>query len=212
MCHQVSPAISSLPYPLYFNTNFDINIPSSKENCKNFYLSCVLHTPPIPMEVLPFSISALISVYKHEYKATCWLFKIEVKLTPQSTVHLGVVVSYRCHYLTNTKLIRKVNTVCEYIRRRKADGAYILFCAFKVFRIIELPADCEMQSVIRFLNARNVKPADIHRQICEVYGENAVSDRMVRKWVRNSTTVVITCTTNRGAAGRLWSQAATFYE
>jgi hypothetical protein len=34
------------------------------------------------------------------------------------------------------------------------------------------------------LNARNVKPADIHCQICEVYGENATSDGMVRKWVR----------------------------
>ena len=30
-------------------------------------------------------------------------------------------------------------------------------------------------------NARNVKPADIHGQIREVYGENAMSDRMVRK-------------------------------
>ena len=50
--------------------------------------------------------------------------------------------------------------------------------------MIERPADCEMQSVIRFLNARNVKPADIHRQICEVYGENAMSDGMLRKWVR----------------------------
>ena len=35
-----------------------------------------------------------------------------------------------------------------------------------------------------FLNARNVKPADIHRQICEVYGENGMNDEMVRKWVR----------------------------
>jgi hypothetical protein len=34
------------------------------------------------------------------------------------------------------------------------------------------------------LNARNVKPADIHHQICEVYGENAMSYGMVRKWVR----------------------------
>ena len=34
-----------------------------------------------------------------------------------------------------------------------------------------------------FLDARNVKPADI-RQICEVYGVNAMSDGMVRKWVR----------------------------
>ena len=37
-------------------------------------------------------------------------------------------------------------------------------------------------SVIHFLSARNVKPADIRRQICEVYGENAMSDGMVRKW------------------------------
>ena len=49
--------------------------------------------------------------------------------------------------------------------------------------MIERAADCEIRPVIRFLNARNVKPADIHRQICEVYGENAMSDGMVRKWV-----------------------------
>jgi hypothetical protein len=53
-----------------------------------------------------------------------------------------------------------------------------------MFKTIKHPADCEIRSVIRFLNARNVKLADIHRQICEVYGENAMSDGMVRKWVR----------------------------
>jgi hypothetical protein len=53
-----------------------------------------------------------------------------------------------------------------------------------MFKMIERPADCEIWSIIRFLNARNVKPADIHRQICEVYGENAMSDGMVTKWVR----------------------------
>jgi hypothetical protein len=67
---------------------------------------------------------------------------------------------------------------------RKADSVYVLFCAFKMFKMIERPADCAIRSVIRFLNARNVKPADIHRQICEVHGENAMSDGMVRKWVR----------------------------
>jgi hypothetical protein len=39
------------------------------------------------------------------------------------------------------------------------------------------------------LNARNVKPADIHCHICEVYGENAMNDRIVRKWVRKSNEV-----------------------
>jgi len=27
-------------------------------------------------------------------------------------------------------------------------------------------------------------PSEIHRQICQVYGANAMSDGMVRKWVR----------------------------
>ena len=67
---------------------------------------------------------------------------------------------------------------------RRADSVYVMLCAFKMFKMIERPADCEIRSVIRFLNARNVKPADIHRQICEVYGENAMNDGMVRKWVR----------------------------
>jgi hypothetical protein len=30
-----------------------------------------------------------------------------------------------------------------------------------------------------------MKPADIHRQICEVYGEHAMSDSMVWRWVRH---------------------------
>ena len=45
-------------------------------------------------------------------------------------------------------------------------------------------ADCEIRSVIRFLNARNLLPNEIHHQICQVYGDNAMSDGLVRKWVR----------------------------
>jgi hypothetical protein len=54
-----------------------------------------------------------------------------------------------------------------------------------MFKKIEKPASCEMRSVIRFLNTRNMKPADIHRQLCEVYGEHAVSDSTLRRWVRH---------------------------
>jgi hypothetical protein len=54
-----------------------------------------------------------------------------------------------------------------------------------MFKKIKKPAVCEMRPVIHFLNARNVKPADIHRQLCEVYGEHAVSDSMVWRWVRH---------------------------
>jgi len=34
------------------------------------------------------------------------------------------------------------------------------------------------------MNARNVLTSEIHHQICEVYGDNAMNDGMVRKWVR----------------------------
>ena len=53
-----------------------------------------------------------------------------------------------------------------------------------MFQTIEGAADCEIRSVIRFLNARTVLPIEIHHQICQVYGDNAMSDGMVRKWVR----------------------------
>jgi hypothetical protein len=46
-----------------------------------------------------------------------------------------------------------------------------------MLKVIERPANS-------FLNARNVKLADILRQICDVYGENATSDETVRKSVR----------------------------
>jgi len=53
-----------------------------------------------------------------------------------------------------------------------------------MFKTIEEAADCEIQTSIGFLNARNVLPSEIHHQICQVYGVNAMSDGMVRKCVR----------------------------
>jgi hypothetical protein len=47
-----------------------------------------------------------------------------------------------------------------------------------------VPANCEIQPVIRSLSAGDVQLADIHYQICEACGENAMSDGMVREWVR----------------------------
>jgi hypothetical protein len=46
---------------------------------------------------------------------------------------------------------------------------------------IENTACCEIRSVIKFLNAKNVCPAEIYRQVCKVYAENAMSDGMVRR-------------------------------
>jgi hypothetical protein len=54
-----------------------------------------------------------------------------------------------------------------------------------MFKKIEKLTTCEMRSEIRFLNARNMKPADIYRQLCEVYEEHDMSDSMARRWVRD---------------------------
>ncbi|GBN97709.1 hypothetical protein AVEN_111126-1 [Araneus ventricosus] len=53
-----------------------------------------------------------------------------------------------------------------------------------MFKTINRPAICEIRDVIKFLNARNVRHCEMYRQISETYGENAMSEGMVRKWVR----------------------------
>jgi len=50
-----------------------------------------------------------------------------------------------------------------------------------MFKTMEGAADCEIRSVIRVLKAKKVVPSKIHHQICQVYGDNAMSDGMVRK-------------------------------
>ena len=37
---------------------------------------------------------------------------------------------------------------------------------------ISTPADCEVRGVIRFLQAENVRPCEIHRRLVAVYGEH----------------------------------------
>jgi len=39
-----------------------------------------------------------------------------------------------------------------------------------MFKTIEGAADCEIRSVIHFLNARDVLSSEIRHQICQVYG------------------------------------------
>ena len=47
---------------------------------------------------------------------------------------------------------------------------------------IENPASCEVRSVIRFLFAKNMKPIEIHRELCGVYGNKVMTESSVRKW------------------------------
>ena len=48
---------------------------------------------------------------------------------------------------------------------------------------IQSPAKCEVRSVIRFLNAKGERPAEIHKQIIVVCG-NVMNRQNVTKWCR----------------------------
>jgi hypothetical protein len=75
-----------------------------------------------------------------------------------------------------------------------------------MFKEIENPAACKMRSVTRFLNAKNMKPAEIYHQLCDVCGEHATSSSMVWRWVRLFNEVKDAITTCFA------SQAASFYD
>ncbi|GBM77987.1 hypothetical protein AVEN_105451-1 [Araneus ventricosus] len=53
-----------------------------------------------------------------------------------------------------------------------------------MFKTIADHTECEVRSVIRFLNAKNVKPVEIPRQLVEIYDEIVRANGIVRKWVR----------------------------
>ena len=57
----------------------------------------------------------------------------------------------------------------------------------KMEALIPTPADCELRSVIKFLNAQSIAPIKIHHQLCQVYGSNVKSKEMVRRWCRQYT-------------------------
>ena len=52
---------------------------------------------------------------------------------------------------------------------------------FEMAAPIQSPAKCEVRSVIRFLNAKVQRPAEIHKQIVAVY-YNVMNRQNVTKW------------------------------
>ena len=44
--------------------------------------------------------------------------------------------------------------------------------------LILTPADCEVWSMIKFLNAQSTASIEIHRQLCQIYGPNVMSKQM----------------------------------
>ena len=54
---------------------------------------------------------------------------------------------------------------------------------FEIAAPIQSPAKCEVRSVIRFFNAKGKRPAEIHKQIVAIYGNN-MNWQNVTKWCR----------------------------
>jgi hypothetical protein len=49
---------------------------------------------------------------------------------------------------------------------------------------IDNPARCEIHTVLHFLHAKNTSAAEIHRELCAVYGQNVMNEGTVRQWCR----------------------------
>lgn len=69
---------------------------------------------------------------------------------------------------------------------------YTSLCAFIMFNKIKMPP--HVCNAVHFLNVRNIKPADIHCQIYEIYDEHAMNDTMVWRWMQFSMKAVKMCT------------------
>ena len=64
--------------------------------------------------------------------------------------------------------------------------------------LISTPADCEVRGVIRFLQAENVRPCEIHQRLVAVYGEHVMNADSVRKrstLLVNDMQIMRTCST-----------------
>jgi hypothetical protein len=49
---------------------------------------------------------------------------------------------------------------------------------------IDNPARCEIRAAIGFLHDKNMSAAEIHPELCTVYGQNKMSEGTVRQWCR----------------------------
>jgi hypothetical protein len=50
--------------------------------------------------------------------------------------------------------------------------------------VIDNPTSCEICAVICFLHAKSMSIAEIHCELCVVYGQNVMSEGTVRQWCR----------------------------
>jgi len=71
----------------------------------------------------------------------------------------------------------------SHARLTKVEPALFELDVFEMPAPIQSPAKCEVRSVIKFLNAKGERPAEIHKQIVAVYG-NVTNRQNVTKWCR----------------------------
>jgi transposase len=50
--------------------------------------------------------------------------------------------------------------------------------------VIDNPSSCEIRAFTRFLHAKNMSVAEIHRELSTIYGQNIMSEGSVRQWCR----------------------------
>ena len=81
---------------------------------------------------------------------------------------------------------------------------YVCSCALNMFKTMEGAADCEIRSVIRFLNARNVLPSEIHPRAVRCM----VTVQWLLAWLGNGFGCSLkderTCTMMREVGVHLW--------
>ncbi|UYV81055.1 hypothetical protein LAZ67_19002666 [Cordylochernes scorpioides] len=106
----------------------------------------------------------------------------------KTTSSAPVTPSYpRCSYqLSSTAKASQVHLMGWWRKNLPGDLGTLSRClaAFAMELPLSSPAKCELRSVIRFLNAKNNSPVEIHRQLVEVYGEKCMDIKNVRKWCR----------------------------
>jgi hypothetical protein len=73
---------------------------------------------------------------------------------------------------------------------------------FEMAAPVQSPAKCKVHSVIRFLNAKDKRPAEIHKQIVAIYGD-VMNQQTVKNGAMNSPNGKIMSMTNKGAVGHL---------
>ena len=56
----------------------------------------------------------------------------------------------------------------------------------KLVALAPAPGNCEVWSVIKFLNVQRIAPIEIY-QLCQVYGPNVLSKQMMHHWCRQCT-------------------------